>query len=120
MFIKSLDGKLMLVSFDDEDCVHDLHVRVAQQVGVSANQFILVFPSRTLSAAQMLAETVFQPESTIYKQGLLGHGLVSQFTAFGVTLREMGLGTFWHCGITFRSLLGSNSLSRTSMDITSW
>ena len=63
VFIKNLDGKLMFVSFDDEYCVHDLHVRVAKQVGVSANDFFLVFPSRTLSIAQKLAEIVFSQEA---------------------------------------------------------
>ena len=39
VFTKSLDGKLMLVSFDEEDSVYDLPTRVAKQVGVHESSF---------------------------------------------------------------------------------
>ena len=52
VFIKSLDGKLMMVSFDEEESVQDLHMRVAKQVGVSENKFLLQFHSRILKATR--------------------------------------------------------------------
>ena len=36
----------MLGPFDEEDCVHDLHLRVAKQVGVSADQFFVRVPKQ--------------------------------------------------------------------------
>ena len=54
------------VFFDEEDCVHDLHLRVAKQVGVFADQFFFVFQSRTLKAAQKLVEVVTRPGGSHY------------------------------------------------------
>ena len=78
--IKSLDGKLMLmlVPFDEEGSVHDLHIRVAKQVDVSKKQFLLVFQSRTLKATQKLAEVVTQPGVTFCMQGLMKEGMMGQ------------------------------------------
>ena len=77
-FIKSLIGKLMLVSFDEEDGVPDLHLRVAKQVGVSADQFLFVFQSRTLKAAQKLVEVVAPLGVSFYMQGLVKEGMMGQ------------------------------------------
>ena len=51
----------MLVSFDEEDSVQDLLMRVAKQVGLSENQFSLVFQSKTLKAVHNLVEVVTIP-----------------------------------------------------------
>ena len=48
VFVKSLEGKLLLFSFSEEDTVQDLRNRVAVACRVSVDHFVLVFQSRTL------------------------------------------------------------------------
>ena len=58
--------------------VCDLHMRIAMQIGVSENQFLLVFQNRTLKAVQELVDVVTRLGVTIYVQELLKGGLIGQ------------------------------------------
>ena len=51
VFVKSLEGKLLLFSFSEEDTVLDLRNRVAVACKVSVDHFVLVFQSRTLQSS---------------------------------------------------------------------
>ena len=69
VFVKSLEGKLLLFSFTEEDTVLDLHVRVAKACKVSVDQFVLVFQSRTLQFSAKIESTGVQRGHTFYMQG---------------------------------------------------
>ena len=58
--------------------VCDLRMRIAMQVGVSENQFLLVFQSRTLKAVQELVDVVTWLGATIFMQGLLKGRMIGQ------------------------------------------
>ena len=65
VFVKSLEGKLLLFSFTEEDTVLDLRNRVA------VDQFVLVFQSRTLQISVKVESTGVQRGHTFYVQGAL-------------------------------------------------
>ena len=85
----------MLFTFAKEDSVRNLQDRTAVRVAVSANQFVLVFQSRTLVSAQRLVETVAQRRATVYMQGVFKGGMMRR-----------GLMVEWDCskcGVTRRA-----------------
>ena len=71
VFVKGLEGKLMLFSFVEEDSLQKLHAHIAERVGVSVHKLVFVFQSRTLKATQKLMDTVTQRRSTVCMQGVI-------------------------------------------------
>ena len=63
----------MLYFFSEEDTVRDLQSRIA--AGVSQNQFVFVFQSRTLECTQRLANKISQREHTLFMKGVLRGGM---------------------------------------------
>ena len=125
VFVKSLEGKLLLFSFIEEDTVLDLRNRVAEACRVSVDQFVLVFQSRTLQSSVKIESTGVQRGHTFYMQGALKgrmqrQGLVGEWDCtqcgatrglagsyilvFGVASREMVLGTLPRCLKTFEKV----------------
>ena len=68
----------MLFSFDEEDQVQNLHAHIAERVGVSVHQFVLLFQGRTLKASLKLMDTVARRGSTVYMQGVLKGSMMGQ------------------------------------------
>ena len=118
VFVKSLEGKLLLFSFTEEDTVLTLRNRVAMACKVSVDQFVLVFQSRTLQSSVKVESTGgVQRGHTFYMQGALKgrmqrQGLMGEWdctqcgaTRFGrlghlvlgVASRKMVLGTLPRC-----------------------
>ena len=77
-FVKSLEGKLLLFSFSEEDTVLDLQNRVAVVSKVSVNHFVLVFQSRTLQSSIKMGSIALQRGHTFYLQGALKGGMQRQ------------------------------------------
>ena len=71
VFVKSLEGKLLLFAFTAEDIVLDLRNRVAMACKVSVDQFVLVFQSRTLQSSVKVESTGVQRGHAFYMQGAL-------------------------------------------------
>ena len=71
VFVKSLEGKLLLFSFTEEDTVLDLRNRVAEACRVLVDQFVLVFQSRTLQSSVKVESTGVRRGHTFYMQGAL-------------------------------------------------
>ena len=71
VFVKSLEGKLLLFSFSEMDSVLDLRNRVAVVCNVSVDHFELVFQSRTLQSSVTVESTGVQRGHTFYMQGAL-------------------------------------------------
>ena len=76
VFVESLEGKLLLFSFTEEDTVLDLRNRVAMACEVSVDQFELVFQSRTLRSS--VRSTGVQRGHTFFMQGALKGGMQRQ------------------------------------------
>ena len=71
VFVKSLECKLLLFSFTEEDTVLDLPYRVAKACKVSVDHFVLVFQSRTLQSSVKVESTGVRRGQTFYMQGAL-------------------------------------------------
>ena len=71
VFVKSLEGKLLLFSFTDEDTVLDLRNCIAMACKVFVDQFDLVFQSRTLQSSVKVESIRVQWRHTFCMQGAL-------------------------------------------------
>ena len=78
VFVKSLEGKLLLFSFTEEDTVLDLRNRVAVACKVSVDRFVLVFQSRTLQSPVKVESIGVQRGHTFFMQGALKGGVQRQ------------------------------------------
>ena len=78
VLVKSLEGKLLLFSFTEEDTVLDLRNRIAMACKVSVDQFELVFQSRTLRSSVQVRSTGVQRGHTFCMQGALKGGMQRQ------------------------------------------
>lgn len=86
---------------------------------MSANQFVLVFQSRTLVSAQRLVDIAAQREATIYMQRVLKGGTMRRgsrgygqlgHSAVGVASRGMGRGSLQLCSNMLMMVITSSFL----------
>ena len=95
VFVKSLEGKLLLFSCTEEDTVLDLRNRVAMACKVSVHQFVLVFQSRTLQCSVEVESTGVQRGHTFYMQGPLNGRMQRQGLMGEWDCRQRGATRVW-------------------------
>ena len=97
VFVKSLEGKLLLFSFSEEDIVLDLRNRVAVACKVSVDQFqfALVFQSRALQSCVKVESTGVQKGHTFYMQGALKGSMQRQGLTGGWDCTQCGATRVW-------------------------